>query len=169
MRKIYALLLCFAALTIARAQDNKIINSSLNKVRLEFMLDANGKPLYSVFYGEKPVIKPSNLGFTLANDSAFDKHFELIGSEQTSVDETWKPVWGEVSSIRNNYRQIPVHLKQKDAPYRLMNIIFRVFEDGVCFRYEFPKQPGLKYFIVLNELTDFNLAGDHKTFWIPGD
>lgn len=153
----------------AEAQDNKLIKASMNKVRLEFMLDAEGKPLYSVYYGEKPVIKPSALGFTLANDSAFDKHFELIGSEQTSVDETWKPVWGEVSSIRNHYQQVTIHLKQKGSPTRLMNIIFRVFEDGVGFRYEFPKQPNLKYFVVSNELTGFNLAGDHKTFWIPGD
>ncbi len=153
----------------AKAQDNKLIKASMNKVRLEFMLDAEGKPLYSVYYGEKPVIKPSALGFTLANDSAFDKHFELTGSEQTSVDETWKPVWGEVSSIRNHYQQVIIHLKQKSSPNRLMNIIFRVFDDGVGFRYEFPKQPNLKYFVVSNELTGFNLAGDHKTFWIPGD
>lgn len=153
----------------AKAQDNKLIKASMNKVRLEFMLDAEGKPLYSVYYGEKPVIKPSALGFTLANDSAFDKHFELIGSEQTSVDDTWKPVWGEVSSIRNHYQQVTIHLKQKGNPGRLMNIIFRVFEDGVGFRYEFPKQANLKYFVVSNELTEFSLAGDHKAFWIPGD
>ncbi|MGZ3764014.1 MAG: glycoside hydrolase family 97 protein [Mucilaginibacter sp.] len=141
----------------------------MNKVKLEFTLDAEGQPSYSVYFGDKPVIKSSAMGFTLANDAAFDKHFELVGSEQTSVDETWKPVWGEVSRIRNHYQQIIVHLKQKGSPYRLMNIIFRVFEDGVGFRYEFPRQPGLKYFVISNELTSFNLAGDHKTFWIPGD
>ena len=153
----------------AKAQEIQLIKASMSKVRLEFILDAQGKPFYSVYYGEKPVIKPSALGFTLANDSAFDKHFELTGSEQTSVDETWKPVWGEVSSIRNHYQQVTIHLKQKGSPNRLMNIVFRVFEDGVGFRYEFPKQPNLKYFVVSNELTGFNLAGDHKTFWIPGD
>ncbi|WP_426668294.1 glycoside hydrolase family 97 protein [Mucilaginibacter sp. McL0603] len=169
MKKIYTFLMCLAILHAAKAQDNKLIKASMNKVRLEFMLDAEGKPVYSVYYGEKPVIKPSALGFTLANDSAFDKHFELTGSEQTSVDETWKPVWGEVSSIRNHYQQVTIHLKQKDSPNRLMNIVFRVFEYGVGFRYEFPKQPNLKYFVVSNELTGFNMAGDHKTFWIPGD
>lgn len=169
MKKAYILLLCLAVLHTARSQDNKTIKASMNKVRLEFMLDADGRPQYSVYYGDEPVIKPSPMGFTLADDAAFDKHFELTRSEQSSVDETWKPVWGEVSSIRNHYQQVTVHLKQKDSPNRLINIIFRVFEDGVGFRYEFPQQPGLKYFVVSNELTGFNLAGDHKTFWIPGD
>ena len=169
MRKIFTFLMCLAILHAASAQDNKLIKASLGKVRLQFTLDAAGKPLYSVYYGDKPVIKPSAMGFTLTDDTPFDKSFELIGSEQASVDETWKPVWGEVSSIRNRYQQVIVHLKQKNSPNRLLNIVFRVFEDGVGFRYEFPKQPNLKYFIVSNELTGFNLAGDHKTFWIPGD
>ncbi len=141
----------------------------MNEIKFEFTLDSGGSPVYSVYYGEKPVIKPSPMGFTLSNDSAFDKHFELTGTDRSSVDETWKPVWGEVSSIRNHYEQVTVHLKQKDNPHRLLNIIFRVFDDGVGFRYEFPRQPGLKYIVVSNELTGFNLAGDHKTFWIPGD
>jgi hypothetical protein len=154
---------------IAKAQDNKPIKASMNKVRLEFMLDADGKPLYAVYYGDKPVVKPSAMGFTLANDAAFDRNFVITGSGQTSFDEAWKPVWGEVSSIRNHYQQVTVHLKQKSSPGRLLNIIFRVFEDGVGFRYEFPKQQGLRYFVISNELTSFNMAGDHKTFWIPGD
>ena len=141
----------------------------MGKVRLEFVLDNEGRPTYSVAYGDKSVIKPSVMGFTLANDSPLDKSFIVLSSETTSVDETWKPVWGEVSSIRNHYNQVIVRLKQKNSPNRLMNIIFRVFEDGVGFRYEFPRQPNLKYFIVSNELTAFGLAGDHKTFWIPGD
>ncbi|MDB5133789.1 MAG: glycoside hydrolase family 97 protein [Mucilaginibacter sp.] len=169
MKKIFICLLSLVLFNGVKAQGNKSIRVSMNKVQLEFMLDAEGKPIYSVYYGEKPVIKPSAMGFTLANDSAFDKNFELTGSARTAVDETWKPVWGEVSSIRNHYEQLTVRLKQKSSPNRLLNIIFRVFEDGVGFRYEFPKQPGLKYFVVSNELTGFNLAGDHKAFWIPGD
>ena len=169
MKRIYAFLLSMAMLHAVQAQNNKVLKTSMNKVRLEFMLDDEGKPVYSVYYGDKPVIKPSVMGFTLANDSAFDKHFTITSSETTSVDESWKPVWGEVSSIRNHYNQVTVHLKQKNSPNRLMNIIFRVFEDGVGFRYEFPRQPNLRYFIVSNELTSFNMAQDNKTFWIPGD
>ena len=168
MKTIYTFLLCLVMLRAADAQENKVIRTSMNKVKLEFMLDAEGKPVYSVFYGDKPVIKPSPMGFTLT-DGTLDKDFELTGSESTSFDETWKPVWGEVSSIRNHYNQVTVHLRQKTGQKRLMNIIFRVFEDGVGFRYEFPKQPNLRYFVVSNELTGFNLAGDHKVFWIPGD
>ena len=169
MKYIYICLLSLVIFNSIKAQENKAIQVSMNKVKLEFKLDAEGSPVYAVYYGDKPVIKPSSMGFTLANDSAFDKQFTMISSEQSSVDETWKPVWGEVSSIRNHYEQVTVHLKQKSSPNRLMNIIFRVFEDGVGFRYEFPRQPGLKYFVVSNELTGFNLTGDHKTFWIPGD
>jgi len=169
MKRIYTFLLSMAVLHSVQAQDNKVLRASMNKVRLEFTLDDKGQPTYSVYYGDKTVIKPSEMGFTLANDSAFDKHFIVTGSETSSVDENWKPVWGEVSTIRNHYNQVTVHLKQKNSPNRLMNIIFRVFEDGVGFRYEFPRQPNLRYFIVSDELTSFSLAGDNKTFWIPGD
>src|SRR5882757_9203476 len=131
MKIAYIFLLCLAILHVAKAQGNKVLKASMNKVKLEFMLDAEGKPVYSVYYGEKTVIKPSAMGFTLSDDSPFDKDFILTGSERTSVDETWKPVWGEVSSIRNHYEQVVVHLKQKSGPNRLLNIIFRVFEDGV--------------------------------------
>ncbi|MGH7237615.1 MAG: glycoside hydrolase family 97 catalytic domain-containing protein, partial [Candidatus Saccharimonadales bacterium] len=82
---------------------------------------------------------------------------------------TWAPVWGEVSHIRNHYEQVTIHLKQQNPPGRLMDIVFRVFADGVAFRYEFPYQHNLKYFIVSDELTEFSLTGDNKTFWIPGD
>ncbi len=169
MKKIFICLFSLLIFSHVRAQNDQPIRAGMNRVKLEFMLDGEGKPVYAVYYGDKAVIKPSAMGFTLANDSAFDKHFILISSEHSSVDEIWKPVWGEVSSIRNRYEQVIVHLKQKNSPNRLLNIIFRVFEDGVGFRYEFPKQPGLKYFVVSNELTSFSLAGDHKTFWIPGD
>ena len=168
MKTVYTLLLCLV-MFVAKAQDNKVIKVGMNSVRLEFMLDANGQPNYAVYYGDKTVVKPSAMGFALANDAPFDKVFIVTGTEQSSFDESWKPVWGEVNTIRNHYQQVTIHLKQKNSPNRLLNIIFRVFEDGVGFRYEFPKQPGLRYFIISDELTAFNMAGDHKTFWIPGD
>jgi len=169
MKRIFVCLFSLVILGAVKAQDKPVINASMNKVKLNFMLDADGKPAYSVFYGDKPVINNSYLGIKLVNDNSFDKDFVLIGSEKNNVDESWQPVWGEVKNIRNHYEQVVVHLKQKTAPGRLMNIIFRIFEDGVGFRYQFPKQPNLKYFIVADELTEFSLTGDHKTFWIPGD
>lgn len=149
----------------AKAQE---VTASLNKVKLSFKLDVNGMPSYAVYYNQKPVIQPSSLGFTLTNADAMSRDFETIGMDSISVDETWKPVWGEVNKIRNHYKQLTFRLQQKSSQ-RLMNIVFKIFEDGVGFRYEFPKQPKLKYFIISGELTQFNMAGDHKSFWIPGD
>ncbi|MDF2434190.1 MAG: glucan 1,4-alpha-glucosidase [Mucilaginibacter sp.] len=169
MKKIVISLISLLLFITVQAQNKQEIHAVMNKIRLDFMLDANGRPNYKVFFEEKPVINKSYLGIRLANESSFDDNFEITGSEDTMIDESWQPVWGEVKNIRNHYRQIVIHLKQKDAKSRLMNIIFRVFEDGVGFRYEFPKQPGLNYFTVADELTEFSLTGDHKTFWIPGD
>jgi hypothetical protein len=169
MKKLYLFLLSFIIFHSVSAQANKPLSAGMNKVKLEFVLDADGRPVYTVYYGKDYVIKPSHLGIKLLNDTAFDSHFTITGTERKTVDESWKPVWGEVSNIRNHYEQVIVHLKQQNAPNRLLDIDFKVFEDGVGFRYEFPKQPNLKYFIVSDELTEFSLTGDHKTFWIPGD
>jgi hypothetical protein len=168
MKKIYICLLGLLISGQLLAQDNKTINISLNKVRLEFMLDERGAPGYAVYFNNAPVVKKSKLGIALNDDVALANDFELLSTDKKQVDETWKPVWGEVSHIRNHYEQETVHLKQRNTN-RLMDIVFRVFEDGVGFRYEFPKQPNLKYFVVSDELTEFSLTGDHKTFWIPGD
>jgi len=168
MKNIYTCLLSLLLVTGVNAQNEQAIHAGMDKVKLDFVLDA-GRPLYRVYYDNKPVINSSYLGIKLANDVAFDKDFKLVGSEKTTIDETWTPVWGEVNKIRNHYEQVTIHLKQQNAPGRLLNIIFRVFADGVGFRYEFPKQPNFNYFIVSDELTEFSLTGDHKTFWIPGD
>jgi len=160
----------------------------MNRVRLSFALDGQGSPAYEVSFDGKPVILSSHLGFVLNEDSAFYRGFRQTGVERRSFDETWQPVWGETKDIRNHYEELVVHLQKGGAPGgsggsdaagaaagnagtpgRLLDIVFRVFADGVGFRYVFPLQPGLKYFIVKDELTQFHLAGDHKTFWIPGD
>lgn len=109
------------------------------------------------------------MGFNIENSVALHQNMELTSSTSTSKDDTWKPVWGEVSSIRNHYNQLTIHLREKKEPFRLLDIVFKVFEDGVGFRYQFPKQPNMRYFTVMDELTTFNQTGNHKTFWIPGD
>ncbi len=144
------------------------LTASMDRIKLAFSLNENGTPIYSVTFNDKPVIKPSSLGFVFINNDNFNSGFEVTGSDTTSHDDTWQPVWGEVKNIRNHYNQLTVHLKQKNTN-RLLDIEFRVFAEGVGFRYVFPLQPNLKYFIVSDELTQFALAGDHKTFWIPGD
>ena len=158
-------LICF--FMEAHAQSTESI--SLGKVKMTFTLDENGSPVYEVSYNNKPVILPSRLGFKLNVDSLFYKSFQLLGTERKSFDQTWQPVWGETKDIRNRYEELTIRLQSKHSPGRRLNIVFRVFENGMGFRYEFPLQPDLKYFIVTDELTHFNLAGDHKTFWIPGD
>jgi len=109
------------------------------------------------------------MGFILDVDSGFYHGFQLLGTEKRSVNESWQTVWGETRNVSNHYEEMTVRLRSETKPGRLINIVFRVFEDGVGFRYEFPLQKDLKYFIVKNEVTEFNMAGDHKTFWIPGD
>jgi len=139
----------------------------LGKIKMVFSLDKNGSPEYAVSYNNKPVVLPSRLGFKLNTDSLFYTSFQFIGTARNSFDQTWQTVWCETREIRNHYEELTVRLQSKQGV--LLNIIFRVFEDGVGFRYEFPLQPKLKYFIVTDELTQFNLTGNHKTFWIPGD
>jgi len=142
----------------------------MNKVKLSFMLDHDGSPMYEVSFSGRPVIKPSHMGFRLDKDSLFFRHFQLLGVERSSADESWQPVWGEVGRIRDHHEQMIVHLQKQGAvAVSRLDIIFRVFEDGVGFRYVFPGASGLGYFVVTDEMTQFALAGDHKTFWIPGD
>ncbi len=154
--------------TSSQAQEGKQLTAQLGKVQVNFNLTPEGKAQYTVFFNNQLVIKPSALGFVLDKNNALDT-FTLVGSEEKEVDETWKPVWGEVSNIRNHYKQVTVHLQQKNASAILLNVVFKVFEDGVGFRYEFPLQNQLKYFVVSEELTEFNLTNNHKAFWIAGD
>ena len=182
-----------------RAQETVV---TLGRTRLSFSLSPDGEPKYAVSFGGRPVVLASRLGFSLSADSAFYKGFVIRGTGQRAADESWKPVWGEVSAIRDHYQELTVHLQKPAGAGATgggagavgaggsgadgadavgtggsgaggaglwLDIVFRVFEDGVGFRYVFPKQAGLKYFIVGDELTEFRMTGDHKTFWIPGD
>src|SRR5450432_2250812 len=185
--KIFACLLCVAFLAGARAQTGgsggvqRSETVTMDRMKLVFSLDAQGIPRYAVWYKDKAVILSSEMGFVLQEDSAFCKGFVLAGAgtgvgasagagvERRTVDEYWQPVWGEVRDIRDHYEELVIHLQKGDASRRLLDIVFRVFADGVGFRYVFPHQPNLNYFVVSDELTQFHLAGDHKAFWIPGD
>lgn len=134
-------------------------------------LDADvvkGVPTYSVSYKGKQVIKPSTLGLQLADAADLMDGFELASSSTSSFDETWEPVWGENSKIRNNYNELLLELNQPSTD-RKMNIRFRVYDDGVGLRYEFPRQNNLVYFIIKEEKTQFAMTGDHTAWWIAGD
>jgi hypothetical protein len=150
----------------AVAQD---IKSPAGKLSLSFGLTNEGEPTYRLSIGGKPVVLQSRLGIELKDLPALTKGFAVVSADVSEKDETWEPVWGEVKRIRNRYRELAVTLQQASANNRRMIVRFRLFDDGLGFRYEFPEQTDLKYFIVSNEKTEFNLTGDHKAFWIPGD
>ena len=144
------------------------ITSPNGNLHLDFTVNTQGEPVYQLFYKGKAVVKPSKLGLELKDDPGLMSNFTLTGTETSTFDETWKPVWGEVAQIRNHYNELAVTLEQK-AQNRNMIIRFRLYNDGLGFRYEFPLQRNLNYFIVKEEHTQFAMTGDHLAFWIPGD
>lgn len=135
--------------------------------KLTFGLMDGNIPVYSLDFDKKPVIKESRLGFKLS-DSGLHDWFECVKIEKNVIDETWEPVWGEESKIHNHCNEMAVTLRQTSSD-RIMVIRFRLFNDGLGFRYEFPAQNNLKYFLIKDELTEFAMAGDHTVWWIPGD
>ncbi len=170
--------------------DLQILTSPSGNMEMTFHLTAEGAPQYALDYGDKKVILPSNLGFDLrgtvkaeeivfnADGSVskedrkpgyqFHEGFVLESVETSTFDETWEPVWGEESEIRNHYNELLVNLVQTSTEKK-MSIRFRLFDDGLGFRYEFPYQKNLSYFVIKEELTEFAMAGDHVAWWIPGD
>lgn len=144
------------------------IQSPSNKISVNFKLTGNGQPAYSVNYNNKPVILESVLGIKLKDKPALDANFEIENTKKATFNESWKPVLGEQSAIANHYNELVVSLVQKETNVK-MNIIFRVFDEGVAFRYDFPKQKDLNYFIISDEVSQFNLTENHKVFWLPGD
>jgi len=164
MRKII-LLMSVLAMHWAVAQQQ---TSPDGNVVLSFSLKADGTPTYKMTYKGKPVINESTLGFTLKKDEPLTNRFKVVSDSKSTFKETWKPVWGEEKEILNHYNELLVQLKQ-DKTNRLMNIRFRVYNEGVGFRYEFPTQKELTYFVIAEENTQFAMTGDHTAWWIPGD
>ena len=193
MKKIPTLIILFAAAASMSAQDLApagvhTLASPEGNLSLKFTLTESGQPCYWLDRGEKHVVLPSTLGFEFRGKAAdpkfgygetltvlpygepdnFYSGFEVEKTEESSFDETWKPVWGEESEIRNHYNEMAVTLKQ-GVTGRIMILRFRLYDDGLGFRYEFPEQENLTYFVIKEELTQFAMAGDHTAFWIPGD
>ena len=152
-----------------QADDSLSLSSPNRLISVTFYHSLDGQIKYGVYYKKKLFIKPSGLGMTFKNPDLLLSKFDIVKSDQRQVNETWQPVWGEVKTIRNNYNELAVQLKDKSGSGVLLNIVFRVFDDGAGFRYEFPTQEKLNHFIVTQELTQFALDGDHMAFWIPGD
>lgn len=166
MIKKIAFILCCVFVAGLSAQNTQV--SPDGNVKVAFDLSDSGKPFYKVWYKNKEVIKQSFMGLELKNTTNLIADFKLVKEEKSSFDETWQPVWGEESHIRNHYNELLVSLYQKTSD-RIMNIRFRVYDDGVGFRYEFPLQKNLTYFTVVEEWTEFAMTGDHTAWWIAGD
>ncbi|WP_437397009.1 glycoside hydrolase family 97 protein [Flagellimonas lutimaris] len=150
----------------ASAQGLKSPNGNFE---MAFELLKDGTPTYQLEYKGKELIKTSKLGFALKdNTKSLLDGFTVVDSKTATFNETWVPVWGEVAEIRNHYNELAVTLEQKETE-RIMTIRFRLFDDGLGFRYEFPQQKNLVYFVIKEERTEFAMTGDHTAFWIPGD
>lgn len=174
MQRFKTLLLVLLLPAIAMAQE---VQSPNGNVHLRFSLTGNGVPTYEMTYKNKAVVKPSHLGLELAKDKHASKGmnetslmdgFTIIDTKTSSFDETWRPVWGETSTIRNNYTELAVNLAQP-ATKRNIIVRFRVYDYGMGLRYEFPQQDSLTYFVIKDEHTQFAMAGDHTAWWLPGD
>lgn len=152
---------------IAFGLNAQTLKSPNGQLEATFILD-NGVPTYQLVYKGKQVLKPGKMGLELFNEKDLTHNFSVIDTKTSSFDETWQPVWGEEKEIRNHYNEMEVTLLQKDTE-RKMIVRFRLFDDGLGFRYEFPEQANLTHFVVKEERTQFALTGDHIAFWIPGD
>ena len=139
-------------------------------IRLEFLLSTEGTPAYAVYFADKTVIDTSTLGFTLKDDPPLQSGFEVQKVSEKTFDEAWEPVWGERNKIRNHYREMTVELREKTDTGRLLSLIFRVYDDGVAFRYLIPEQAGISpNFVIMEEHSEFQLTADHSALWIPAD
>ncbi len=174
MNRIKSFLAMMLLPVLAAAQT---VTSPNGKVKLTFSLTGNGVPTYELTFKDKSVIKPSRLGLELAKDRHASREmketdlmdgFKIADTKTSAFDETWKPVWGETATIRNQYNELEVDLNQP-ATHRNIIIRFRVYDDGMGLRYEFPQQEALNYFLIKEEHTQFAMAGDHTAWWLPGD
>ncbi|MDE6374680.1 MAG: glycoside hydrolase family 97 protein [Alistipes sp.] len=187
MRKLLISFLTFFAPCALSAQV-QTLTSPDGDLELKFGIAEGGVPQYELSYKNTEVIRPSRLGLVLRGEGAKPEFgsdvsatsaatqrvgslcdgFEIADTSVSSFDETWQPVWGEEANIRNHYNELAVMLRQPQSGRQLV-LRFRLFDDGLGFRYEFPRQPGLVYFVIADECTEFAMTGDHTAWWIPGD
>jgi hypothetical protein len=166
MKKIVSVILVLTAIFGASAQEFQSPNGNF---KMSFSLGNDGTPMYQLFFKNKEVIKKSKLGLELQKDKkSLVNDFKVIDSKESTFNETWKTVWGEETQIQNHYNELAVTLKQNETDREII-IRFRLFNEGLGFRYEFPQQKNLIYFVIKEERTEFAMTGNHTAFWIPGD
>lgn len=167
MLRFLSTLVVFAVAASAHAGPGPRVASPDGTIVVDLSTDNDGRPAYAVSRKGQAVITPSRLGFLLLDAPKFERNIEIVQPRTRSVDETWEQPWGERRFIRNHYNELTVTLKEKAKPFRRFDVVFRVFDDGVGFRYRFPKQAGLEQVKIGEELTEFSLARDATAWWIP--
>ena len=166
MKNIFSVILVLTTIFGASAQEFKSPNGNF---KMSFTLENDGTPMYQLFFKNKEVIRKSKLGLELQKDKkSLVNDFKVVDSKESTFNETWKTVWGEETQIQNHYNELAVTLKQNETDREII-IRFRLFNEGLGFRYEFPQQKNLIYFVIKEERTEFAMTGNHTAFWIPGD
>jgi hypothetical protein len=168
IKKLLTIVLLASTYATAFAQ-SFTVNSPNKKISLLLKLNEAGALNYSVNFKAKPVVETSKLGFKIKEQDDLMNNFSILKVDSSTFNETWTPVWGETKTIVNNYKEIAITLMEKSDKPRIVQLVFRVFNDGIGFRYVFPEQPNLFHFVVADEETTINLTGDHKIWWMPGD
>ncbi|MCZ8356062.1 MAG: glycoside hydrolase family 97 protein [Cyclobacteriaceae bacterium] len=165
MKKIFSTISLILIVMLGYSQS---IQSLSKEFTLQTELNSTGSLLYSLSYKNQNLVTKGRTGFVLSNNENFNSNFSIVKWDTLTHRSSWQPVWGEVKEIKNQYRELAITLQQKSTN-RILLIRFRLFDDGLGFRYEFPQQSNLQHFVVKDELTSFPLSGNHKAFWIPGD
>jgi hypothetical protein len=166
MKNIFSFILVLTAIFGASAQEFQSPNGNF---KMSFSLGNDGTPMYQLFFENKEVIKKSKLGLELQKDKkSLVNDFKVMDTKESTFNETWKTVWGEETQIQNHYNELAVTLKQNETDREII-VRFRLFNEGLGFRYEFPQQKNLIYFVIKEERTEFAMTGNHTAFWIPGD
>ena len=166
MKKLIVFLVGILGMSVSALA--QVLTSPDGNLVMDFHLSDGDVPVYSLTYKGKEVIKESRMGFQIRPSYEFDRDFRIVETREGASDTTWEPVWGQNSEIRDNHKELFVALEQKTTGW-LLNIRFRLFDDGLGFRYEFPVQKELRHFTINEEVTEFQLAGNHKAVWIPAD
>ena len=163
------IVLSFSCRTSNDNQEKLSASSPDGKVKVQFQLNPKGQPFYMVRFNNQVVIDTSYLGFEFTNADALSHNFRILKSITKVFNDTWQMPWGEQLNVVNHYNQLKLELRETTALKRKLNLVFRVYDDGIGFRYEFPEQNGFTEALIKDEQTEFNLTKDYKTYWIPGD
>ena len=172
MNKYYLFLSILFLLTLISCEKEQMslsVTSPNESNQIVFSLSKEGQPTYLITHNNKKIIDTSYLSFDIKDLPSLKSNFKIVSSTTGNADETWQMPWGEQLDVRNNYNELLIKLEEQSETKRKLNIHFKVFDDGVGFRFEFPKQDNLDEILITDENTEFNLTGDHKVWWIPGD